>query len=309
MRRAALLLLAVLGLAGAGPAPADVVPATVTEVAPGVFVRVGEVALASPANLGGIANIGFIVGDDAVAVIDGGGSFLDGARLRAAIRARTAHPIAYVINTHMHPDHVLGDAAFVADRPAFVGHRHLARALEARGRRYLDANRALIGATGFAGTEIVLPTVDVAATTEIDLGNRPLRLTAYPTAHTDNDLTVLDRRTGTLWTGDLLFVDHVPALDGSLTGWLKVIDSLKRVKASRAVPGHGPASVAWPAALAAERRYLETLAADLRRMIAAGTGLRAAAARAGQSERANWRLFDDFNARNATAGYAELEWE
>jgi hypothetical protein len=44
-------------------------------------------------------------------------------------------------------------------------------------------------------------------------------------------------------------------------------------------------------------------------VIARGGTLDEAAAGAGQSERSRWVLFDDFNARNATAGFAELEWE
>lgn len=285
-------------------------PYDVHEIAPGVFMHEGRYELFTPRNFGNVSNTGFIVGRDGVAVIDTGGSPRVGADLLEAIRARTDLPITYVINTHMHPDHVFGNAAFVDEKPTFAGHRKLPRALAARASRYLKVNEELLGTEVFDGTQIIAPTLLVEDKLKVDLGDRVLILEAHKTAHTDNDVTVYDKQTGTLFLGDLLFAKHVPALDGSIRGWLALLDQLSQRKdVARVVPGHGPASVDWPDAFAAEKRYLARIAADVRTFIEQGRTLAQAAKEAGLSEKDAWLLFDAYHARNVSAAFAELEWE
>jgi quinoprotein relay system zinc metallohydrolase 2 len=290
-------------------AMAEQVQLVVKEIAPGVFVHAPRVSLVSRDNRGDIANLAFVVGDEAVAVIDTGSTPAIGRALRAAIAKVTDRPVRFVINTHMHFDHAFGNAAFRGDGVAFIAHKNLPRALAARRDAYRTMLKQETGEATLADDDIVLSTTLVETETTIDLGNRPLQLRAWPAAHTDNDLTVLDVESATLFAGDLLFDAHVPVLDGSLAGWLKLVAALKTLPAKRVVPGHGAASLPWPDALAPQERYLARLAGDLRSAIAAGTPIGEAVATAARSERNNWRLFDDYNPRNATTAYGELEWE
>jgi quinoprotein relay system zinc metallohydrolase 2 len=291
----------------AGALTCAAAPAAITQVAPGDFVRPGVCAEASAANRDGIANTGFIIGADAVAVIDPGGSLADGQSLRAALRAKTNLPIRYVIMTHDHPDHVFGGGAFAQDHAVFVGHWRMPAGLASRA-AYDHARLAEIlgdAATGWP----TAPTLLVHGTTTLDLGHRALTLQSHDAAHTDTDLTILDQATKTLWTGDLVFSQRVPALDGNLTGWISTIGDLQRLPAARAVPGHGPASLSWPDGANDELRYLSLLRHDVRAAIASGRDIPQTVTTAAASERTKWALFDAYNGRNATEAFRELQWE
>lgn len=296
-----------LGGSARAEAPKDAIP--FLEIAPQVYAHSGQIAEYAPDNEGDVSNAGFIVGRDAVAVIDTGGSARVGARLRAAIRSVTPLPIRYVINTHMHPDHVFGNAAFEDDKPQFVAHHKLARGLAARAERYIAINKEALGEAAFAGTKIVLPTLPISEATKLDLGDREIVLEPQKTAHTDNDLVIRDTRTGTLFLGDLLFAQHAPSLDGSIVGWMSVLDALTNTPAERAVPGHGPASLPWPDAAKPLQHYLEVVTTEIRALLKDNRTLSDATATVGLSEKGAWKLFEDYHARNVSAAFAELEWE
>lgn len=132
-------------------------PLPVEEVAKGVYVHQGVHEDFDDNYHGDIANIGFIVGKEAVAVIDTGGHIKVGAALREAILNVTDLPIRYVINTHVHPDHIFGNAAFSADKPIYVGHYKLPAAMQQRAETYLRNLKATLGEKA-EGSTIIEPT-------------------------------------------------------------------------------------------------------------------------------------------------------
>jgi quinoprotein relay system zinc metallohydrolase 2 len=304
-----LVCLAILVVCSARAALAEGGEFALQQIADGVYAHQGAVAETDAINQGDIANLAIVIGERGVAVVDTGGSVAVGRRLLAAIRGITDKPILYVISTHEHPDHVFGDAAFTGRGAEFVGHKNLPRALSLRGEFYRKRFRSILGDAAIDEVQIVPPTLLVADKTALDLGGRTLILQAWPPGHTDCDLTVYDPRTRTLIAGDLLVKGHLPIIDGSLKGWLKDLDGLAAIPAVRAVPGHGALVQPWPAALDDERRYFDALSRDVKAALARGQDMRAAAAGAGAGERDKWRLFEEYNARNATAAYAEFEWD
>lgn len=277
------------------------------EIARGIHIRRGVHEIATAQNRDAIANVGFIVGGQSVAVMDPGGSLSDGEALRRRIRQVTELPIRYVLMSHVHPDHIFGAGAFLQDEPVFVGHAQLPNALALRAEYYRDRLEEVLG-RGRAGP-IVEPTLLVDDRTRLELGGRTIELRAHGIAHTNNDLSALDLVTGTLFPSDLLFVQRVPSLDGSLKGWLHELEVLDALDVRQAVPGHGPASVSFTAAAEKLRKYLETLLRETRQAIAEGVEIDEAPDSVAQSERDRWALFDDYHGHNVTQAFKELEWE
>ncbi|MBI1394778.1 MAG: quinoprotein relay system zinc metallohydrolase 2 [Betaproteobacteria bacterium] len=303
-----LALAAFVWVAPAGATPPDLDALKVEEIAPGNYVHFGRIEPLSHANLGDQANIGFIVGDRCVAVIDTGGSYAVGAALRKAIRQVTDKPVCYVIITHFHPDHFFGAAALVGPGVRIITHTDYRRWIAERGRFYLKALHRDLGDLA-EGSEVVEPTEVVSDRKTIDIGGRTLTLQAWPAAHTTNDLTVLDERTGTLWLGDLLFVDHTPVIDGSVLGFLDVLGRLGEMRVAHYVPGHGRSELPWPKVLEPERDYLDVIVRETRAALKNRKTLEQAVDSVGLSQRANWVNFDEFHRRNVTEAYTELEWE
>ena len=301
-----LLLLALTGCAGSMTNRAN--SGFLQDIGDGIYVHHGEHLDIDTGYQGDICNISVVVGSKGVAVIDTGGSLKVGKRLRAAIAEVTKLPILYVINTHVHPDHIFGNAAFIADKPQFVGHAKLATTMKLRQEAYDKLNVKYLGADA-KGSEMVLPTLEVKDTLALDLGDRTLKLTAYAPAHTNTDITVIDSKTSTLFTGDLLFTERTPVLEGDIKGLIAALDVLKTYDVKQVVPGHGSQTKDWQGAINNEQRYLNVLLADIRASIKKGISMSDTMNTAAAGERDKWLLFDIANRRNVNTLYPQLEWE
>lgn len=275
------------------------------QVAQGVYVHHGEHRSLEHPGRDDIANLGVVVGPDCIAVIDTGGSVEVGESLRQAIREVSDKPVCYVISTHIHFDHLLGNAAFAQEGTSFVGHWNLPQELVANREFFMQDFAA-------EAAQKELPEVDLAVrdSQKIDLGQgRVLELRAWPAAHTYSDLTVLDEATGVFFAGDLVFRERLPVIDGKLLGWMEVESQLRQIEVKLVVPGHGPVATGWDEALQAQSRYLQKLRDEVRAAVAKGVFMEDALDTVGVSERSHWELFDFGHRRNVSKAFVELEWE
>ena len=286
----------------------------IEDVGNGIYVHHGVHLDIDEGYHGDICNASFVVGSKGVAVIDTGGSLKIGQQLREAIRKVTPLPVLYVINTHVHPDHIYGNAAFLADKATFVGHEKLATVMELRREQYAKLNAKLLGEDA-KGTELIKPTmvVKIGTTQDLDLGDRTLKLTAHPIAHTTTDVSVIDikadNKTSTLFTGDLLFIERTPVLEGDIKGVIAELEKFKTSTFNQVVPGHGAITKDWQQAIANQQRYLNVLLTDIRANIKAGKTMNETMDTAAASEKDKWVLFDIANRRNVNIIYPALEWE
>lgn len=234
-------------------------------VADGVYVLTGLLQDFSTSNGGNIVNTGFIVGPRGVVVIDSGPSRRYGEQLRAAIARVTPLPVVLVINTHHHPDHFLGNQAFErATLAALPGTR---AGIEREGEAF-NTNMYRLAGDWMRDTVVAAPTMDVTPG-RLEAGGRSLELFALD-GHTGADLAVLDRATGTLFAGDLVFHERSPTTPHArIEDWLTSLDVLEAIPFKVLVPGHG-AVTQDAAPLRQTRDYLRWLDDLLRRSAAAG---------------------------------------
>ena len=226
------------------------------EVAPRVFVLWGEQEAMLPSNGAHIANMGFIVGDDAILVVDAGPTRLFAEQLIDAIRTVSNKPITAVAITHQHQDHSLGLSVFVDRDIPVIMHANDAPLLARDAPTLLGFMTDIIGAEWTDGTTISAPTRLIAEAITLDLGGRSVDIVAFENGHTPGDLAILDRTTGTLFSGDLVFNGRAPTVPhADIQTWLGQLTTLSDLPWRQLVPGHGP--------LVTEREALDGMATYL----------------------------------------------
>jgi glyoxylase-like metal-dependent hydrolase (beta-lactamase superfamily II) len=179
-------------------------------------------------------NVGLTVGKDGVAMIDNGVSEVL-TILKAEIAEITDKPIDYMINTHVHGDHIGNNHAFGDDGAQIVSHENLRASLIKK-----DAKE------GTSSTRAQLPILTFNDRMTIHINGDAAKIVHFDNAHTDGDAVVHFENDNVLHTGDIMFNGMFPYIDGSNGGSLDgVISALEGIAKmangeTKIIPGHGP---------------------------------------------------------------------
>ena len=236
------------------------------EVGPDCYALLGTDDYFSPENGGNIANTGFVVTADGVVVIDTGPSLRYGTAMREAI-AKTAPGIAIerVVLTHGHPDHYLGNQAFL-DAPIYGGSGTQAL-IDSSGEDFTVNMYRLVG-DWMRGTESTPPT-RTAEPGAFRVGEHSFELFVFA-GHTGEDLALLDETCGVLYAGDLVFDRRTLSTPhADLDRWIAALEQLRALPFRTLLPGHGPPSEG-SAAIDQTIDYLQWLQQHLQRAFRAG---------------------------------------
>lgn len=303
------------GVTGNGPgSPGEPAPPDVRNAAPplvrGEPVEISDGVFVIPDNRVEIVpNVGIIVGEQSVLVIDSGLGRRNGAFVLEQARRLAAGRPLYLTVTHFHPEHGFGAQAFKG-AATIIYNASQRDELHRKGASYVEMFRGMSTnvAAELEDVQLVDPDVTYAGgRTEIDLGGHRAVLSSWGPAHTASDQTVLvDDRV--LFAGDLLetrifpILPYFPPYDIDVDGsrWIALLDQLLALDPEIVVPGHGEVNDA--SLIRDVRNYLDYVRTESARLRASGVSVDDAAATIDQEARARWASWDhpewiDFAAR------------
>ena len=197
----------------------------------------------SPVNSFG-ANAGIVIGDKGILVVDTLGSAKGARKFIEDIKKISDKPVRYVVDTHSHFDHTLGNSEFAAIHAVILAQTscpiNMNKTLPKVIRNAKDYG---ITDEDAKAIKITYPEVTSPGMMRIDLGNVSVDILFMAPSHTDDSVMVFIPRDRVLFSGDVLFTDYYPYMgDGDIMGWEKTLDFIKSVPVDKIIPGHGPVS-------------------------------------------------------------------
>ena len=273
-----------------------------------VYAWIGPLEGPSKENNGYRMNLVFVVGQNAVAVIDTGYTAAMAKEMIAHIRAVTKLPIKYAINTSSQPHRYMGNDVFRKAGAKIIAHKESAKRMEKSGGNFATFIENILEAPKGSITMPKQPDVLITDNYEIDLGDIVLKVQHVGPAHTPAQLIVKIDKDKIIYAGDLLYSGRLLAVlsDSKVGNWIKAYEDLRKEKGYKFIPGHGE-----PAPLAnfdsPTHSYLTLLFDHMNKMVDEGIDVQDAIEKLDQSKYSKLVNFEELAGRNASWTYLERE--
>jgi glyoxylase-like metal-dependent hydrolase (beta-lactamase superfamily II) len=231
-----------------------------------VYYTVGQTGVPGPENQGHTSNAGFVVTKKGVVVYDALGTPALSYLLLQHIRRVTQKPVAFVVAGHYHADHVYGLQTFKEHAQATVwAHEAAAEYIgSAVAEDRLEQRRGVLYPWIDEKTHLVKPDRTFRDRTSFDMGDTTIELVYAGPAHAPDDVIMIVKEPGVVFSGDLIFGGRLPFLGGekvNTKNWLAGLRYLESIspRPRYIVPGHGEVSANAGEAIAFTRGYIEHL--------------------------------------------------
>jgi len=276
------------------------------EVSKDVYCFFGLPEVMDKRNNGNMSNSCFVNMGTSYLVIDSGPTFQYAKQAYKKMQNIQKLPISYVVNTHVHDDHWLGNSYYSTLKNTKIIGSTLFKELPV-----LDETRMQrrISKEAYAGTTQIFPTIFVDKEKVLNINNKTVDIKSVNhKAHTNSDLYVYIPSKKTLFAGDLVFNERLPSLrDGDITGWIQALRELKKLDVNYIIGGHG--DVVTKKAVDFTYKYLKELREKVKSMLDAGEDIEDVVNAVVMPEYKNVPFYDSIHRQNVEHVYRTLEWE
>ena len=256
-------------------------------------------------NNGNMSNSCFVNMGTSYLVIDSGPTYQYAAQAYEKMKEIKNLPISYVINTHVHDDHWLGNAYYAEIGVKIIG----SRAFKDEAKVEMTRMQKRISPEAFLKTTQEFPSIFVENEKVLNIDSKKVHLVSVnKKAHTDSDLFVYIPSQKMVFVGDLVFNDRIPSIrDGNLKGWIKALDEIRAMDVKFIIGGHG--KIVDRSSIDMTYNYIKTLRDEVAAFIEDGEDIADVVNMVKMQEFKDVNFYDSMHRQNVEIAYRMLEWE
>jgi glyoxylase-like metal-dependent hydrolase (beta-lactamase superfamily II)/rhodanese-related sulfurtransferase len=278
------------------------------EVAPGVWSAIGATAPPTYENSGHNNNLSFVIGSEAVMVVNASDNYLLAESLHNEIKKVTELPVKYVVLENGQGHAMLGMSYWQGQGASIIAHIDTADVIESHGDQILERMQ-LRNRDKAMGTVLSAPDLTFESMHALDLGDLKVEIHYLGPSHSPGDTQVWLPDLRLMIAGDLAFHERLlPVFDDSDTaGWIETWEAFESLAPQVVIPGHG-----HPTTIDVVKKwtigYLEYMRGEIAQILNTGGSL-VDAYKIDQSAYSHLDTFDELAGLNADRIYRAMEFE